>query len=67
MIKALRENEKYPLDSSIIQQWIIKSIRKNKKFLELIFEEGEWLKYLTEAPTKKTPAEDVCRKNVLYI
>jgi hypothetical protein len=31
MIKALKHNEKYSEDSNIIQQWIIKIVRKNKK------------------------------------
>lgn len=30
MIKALKDNEKYTLDSNIIQQWIMKLTKKNK-------------------------------------
>lgn len=64
MIRALKENEKYPFDSSIIQQWIVKSIRKNERFKFLILQSPDWHKYLLEVPTKKIPTEDVFRKNV---
>lgn len=29
IVKALLENEKYPLDADIIQQWMVKTLRKN--------------------------------------
>lgn len=64
MIKALKDNEKYTLDSNIIQQWIMKLVKKNKNLQKCILSEPETLSYLTELSTKKIPTEDICRKNV---
>jgi hypothetical protein len=67
MIRALKDNEKYPFDSSIIQQWIMKSIRKNNQFKLLVLKSPDWHKYLLEVCTKKLPTEDVFRKNVIFL
>ena len=64
MIKALKDNERYALDSNIIQQWIIKLTKKNKNLQKALQEDPETLTYLSELSTKKIPTEDVCRKNV---
>lgn len=47
MVKALEYNEKYTFDSSIIQQWIIKSCKKSLKMQKLLRENPTYLKYLT--------------------
>lgn len=66
MIKALKDNEKYTLDSNIIQQWIMKLTRKNPTLQQVLRQEPTMLGYLTELSTRKIPTEDICRKNVLF-
>lgn len=46
MVKSLKENEKYTLDSNIIQQWILKSVRKSKEMQSILAQKDELLKYL---------------------
>ena len=47
MIKALKDNEKYTLDSNIIQQWIVKLLKKNKNLQKCLISEPESLNYLS--------------------
>ena len=64
MIKALKDNEKYTLDSNIIQQWIMKLLKKSKSLRKALISVPETLLYLLELSTKKIRTEEVCRKNV---
>ena len=66
IFKALQDNEKYTLDCNIIQQWIIKTVRKNADLQKFLLEDQEIFKYLKNLTTKKVPGEDICKKNVLF-
>lgn len=57
MIRALKDNEKYTSDSNIIQQWIVKILKKNVHLQKILINEPDAMKYLTEVATKKLPTE----------
>lgn len=57
-------NEQYALDSNIIQQWIVILVNRNQDLRKYLSAETDTLNYLHKLATKKTPSEDVARKNV---
>ena len=57
MIKALQDNEKFTLDCNIIQQWIVKTLKKSLHLQKIVMKDLEMLKYLTDLSTKKIPSE----------
>lgn len=65
IIEALIHNEQYALDSNIIQQWIIILVNRNEDLRNYLAVETDTLNFLYKTTTKKTPSEDVARKNVL--
>ena len=67
LVEALKVNEQYSLDSNIIQQWLVILVNRNPCLREFLGEHGECLEYLHKLSTKKTPSEDIARKNVTLL
>ena len=59
-------NEKYSLDSNIIQQWIIILVNRNKCLRDYLQKDRQVCNFLMKAATKKTPSDEVARKNVNF-
>ena len=57
-------NEKYSLDSNIIQQWIIILVNRNKCLRDYLHKDRQVCNFLMKAATKKTPSDEIARKNV---
>ena len=57
-------NEKYSLDSNIIQQWIIILVNRNKCLRDYLQKDRQVCNFLMKAALKKTPSDEVARKNV---
>jgi hypothetical protein len=46
LIKALKDNERYTFDSNIIQQWIVKLLKKSPPLQRILVKDPEVLNYL---------------------
>lgn len=64
LLEGLIANEKYSLDSNIIQQWIIVLVNRNPDLQAYLQSERDTCSYLMKMATKKLPSEEVARKNV---